>query len=286
MQAVLDYILNVLVASLIHLSILIVPILILGLIMHLVSKQLEKKTVELIGMKGYLYLFGWIGTSIHELGHLVFALIFGHHVSNVKLFSLDSKNPEMGHVQHSFNKKNWYQNIGNFFIGIGPILLGGISLFIVGFLLLDINFFKVINNSIDLATPSIFEVTKNVLTSVFDSMMNLIQQILQNNESPWWKFLLFFYLLFSIGGSISLSKSDIKGSFSGLMLFVLLVFIFNLTTFWIGNFATHIFVSFSNLITGFYLMLLISILFNSFFLLLLTIITLTIPIKAVKKNQK
>ncbi|HRN41866.1 MAG TPA: hypothetical protein PK649_07300 [Vicingus sp.] len=286
METALQYLLDVLLATLTHLAILLAPILLLGLIMHLISQQIEKLTVGIIGMHGYLYLFGWIGTAVHELGHLIFALIFGHHISNVKLFSFNASNPEMGYVKHTFNKKNIYQNLGNFFIGIGPILLGGSALFIIGYFLLDINFNSITNNNLKLINSSVSESIKNVFYSFYDALMRLIKSILHNNETVWWKYLLFFYLLFAIGSSISLSKSDIKGSFSGLLLFIALILLFNLTTLWLGDFAIIIFTTLSNLASGFYLILFMSIFFNLGFLLLLWLISLAVPAKTAKKEKK
>lgn len=286
MEMALQYLLDVLLATAMHIGILLAPLLILGLIMHVISQQIEKQTVGIIGMHGYLYLFGWIGTAVHELGHLIFALLFGHHVSNVKLFSFNASNPEMGYVKHSFNKKNIYQNLGNFFIGIGPILLGGSALFIIGYFLIDLNVNSLTNNNLKFINSSITESIKNVFFSLYDTLMNLIKSITQNNETVWWKYLLFFYLLFAIGSSISLSQSDIKGSFSGLLLFVALILLFNLTTLWMGDFATTIFTSISNLVSGFYLILMVSIVFNLGFLLLLWLIGLLIPAKTTKKEKK
>lgn len=286
METALQYLLDVLLATLTHLAILLAPILLLGLIMHLISQQIEKLTVGIIGIHGYLYLFGWIGTAVHELGHLIFALLFGHHISNVKLFSFNASNPEMGYVKHTFNKKNIYQNLGNFFIGIGPILLGGSALFIIGYFLLDINFNSITNNNLKLINSSVSESIKNVFYSFYDALMHLIKSILHNNETVWWKYLLFFYLLFAIGSSISLSKSDIKGSFSGLLLFIALILLFNLTTLWLGDFAIIIFTTLSNLASGFYLILFMSIFFNLGFLFLLRLISLAVPAKTAKKEKK
>ncbi len=284
MDTTLQYLLDVLLATAMHLSILLVPILIIGFIINLISQKIEQYTCNIIGKKWYLYLFGWLGTTVHETGHLIFALIFGHHISNVKLFSLNAENPELGYVKHSFNKKNIYQNLGNFFIGIGPILLGGAALFIIGYFMFDIKYNNLNYNNLKIINSSIEESVRGIFFSLYDALMNTIKTITQNNHIVWWKYLLFFYLLFSIGSSISLSKSDIKGSFSGLLLFVGLILIFNLATLWLGNFATSIFTTISNVVSGFYIVLLVSIVFNLGFLLVLWLINLLIPTKKVKKK--
>lgn len=283
METVLQYLIDVLLATLTHLTILLAPIMFLGLIMHLISQQIEKLTVGIIGMPGYLYLFGWIGTAVHELGHLIFALLFGHQISNVKLFSFNANNPQQGYVKHSFNKKNIYQNLGNFFIGIGPILLGGSALFIIGYLIFDLKFNDIIINNIKLSDLSITESIFQVFSSIYDGLMSTIKAIANQENAAWWKYLLFFYLLFSIGSAISLSQSDIKGSFSGLLLFIALILLLNLSTLWAGNFVTVLFTKISGLFSGFYLMLLLSIVFNLGFLVLLWLVGMLIP---AKKSQK
>lgn len=286
MNVMLQYLLNVLLATAMHLSLLLVPIILLGFAMHFISKQMEQLTCKIIGKQGYLYLFGWLGTAVHEVGHLIFALVFGHHISNVKLFSFNANNPELGFVKHSFNKKNLYQNIGNFFIGIGPILLGGSSLFIVSYFLFNISINDLNISNIKINYLSFSSDIKATFYAVYDVLMNFLKVILQNNNEVWWKYLLFFYLLFSIGSAISLSKSDIKGSLQGLLLFILLILLFNLSTYWIGNFATTIFAFIAQLMTSFYLILLVSIIFNLGFLLFLWMINLFIPTKKETKKIK
>lgn len=284
METFLQYLLDVLLNSLTHLTILLAPIMLLGLIMHIISQNIEKHTVAIIGMPAYLYIFGWIGTAVHELGHLIFALIFGHQISNVKLFSFNAKNPQLGYVKHSFNKKNIYQNLGNFFIGIGPILLGGSALFIIGYFMFDLKFNSIIINDLKLSTSTISESAFQIFASIYDGLMSTIKTIVNQENVAWWKYLLFFYLLFSIGSAISLSQSDIKGSISGLLLFMGLVLLFNLSTLWMGNFATHFFTKISSVFSGFYLMLLLSIIFNLGFLLLLWLVGMLIPTKKSKKK--
>lgn len=218
METVLQYLIDVLLATLTHLTILLAPIMFLGLIMHLISQQIEKLTVGIIGMPGYLYLFGWIGTAVHELGHLIFALLFGHQISNVKLFSFNANNPQQGYVKHSFNKKNIYQNLGNFLIGIGPILLGGSALFIIGYLIFDLKFNDIIINNIKLSDLSITESIFQVFSSIYDGLMSTIKAIINQENAAWWKYLLFFYLLFSIGDCHFFESVRYKRLFFGLVI--------------------------------------------------------------------
>jgi hypothetical protein len=72
---------------------------------------------------------------IHELSHALFCIIFGHKIQEMKLFSPENDGT-LGYVNHSYNPKNPYQQIGNFFIGTGPIWGGVLLLYVASYFLL------------------------------------------------------------------------------------------------------------------------------------------------------
>ena len=79
--------------------------------------------VESIWKKGFL-LTAWIGVPIHELGHAIMCVLFRHKIVATQFFPTDTSQGALGYVQHQYNHKSVYQRIGNFFIGIGPIISG------------------------------------------------------------------------------------------------------------------------------------------------------------------
>lgn len=90
-----------------------------------INRNTKKILATNYGLSSQVY-FGGLGIIIHELSHLIFALVFRHHIDQAKLLvmpwniSKDSQ-PALGYVKHSWDDNNLYQSIGNLFIGTGPI---------------------------------------------------------------------------------------------------------------------------------------------------------------------
>ncbi|MGM0650191.1 MAG: hypothetical protein ACQES1_06750, partial [Bacteroidota bacterium] len=66
---ILNYLLDAVTATLLQVLMLFGPLLVLAFLMHQVSRQVEKHSIRLMGLRGYLYAFGWLGTAVHETGH-------------------------------------------------------------------------------------------------------------------------------------------------------------------------------------------------------------------------
>lgn len=62
------------------------------------------------------------GIIIHELSHLVFAIIFGHKITSFKLFQLPDQNGTRGYVNSSYND-SLYQKLGNCYVSIAPAIV-------------------------------------------------------------------------------------------------------------------------------------------------------------------
>ena len=196
------------------------PVLLLALIMQLLVSSVEQVSYNIMGRKIYLFCFAWLGVSVHELGHALFCLIFRHKIEEIKLFSPDSETGSLGYVRHSYNKSSMYQRIGNFFIGIGPILLGSLVIFFSAKLLL--------NSQIQTATSSQAIGLIELLSSSFFGAWDYFTSLFVLESLTRWQTYLFFYISFSVGSHITLSRADIKGAFSGFISLVLVVFIVNL----------------------------------------------------------
>jgi hypothetical protein len=74
---------------------------------------------------GVVRFTGYLGTPVHELSHAFMCLLFGHTVTKIKLVNSDKRSRTLGYVEHTYYKTNLYHQIGNYFIGVAPILAGG-----------------------------------------------------------------------------------------------------------------------------------------------------------------
>lgn len=271
LQQLWNYLFTAGVSTLSQLLILLGPILLLATAMNIVARKNEELSYQVFGRKVYLYLFGWLGTSLHELGHAIFAVIFAHKVSEIKLFSPGS-GKSLGHVKHSYKKGNPYQTLGNFFIGLGPILLGSILLLLISFLLFKLDIFAIAENHKIVFSTELFKSLEpflNAFRNIGLGVGQCFSQIFYGPKTTWWKLLLFIYLFYSIGSSITLSKSDIKGAFRGFVYFVIILIAFNLLTIWMGDFTSNFFKQINRVMSGFYFLIILSLCLNIVFVIAL-----------------
>jgi hypothetical protein len=198
-------------------------LILIGLILGLLENRANFYVQRTFGRKGIL-VTAWIGTPIHELGHMLMCYLFRHDINKFKLFSLKSKDGTFGYVNHSWNPKSLYQNIGNFFIGMGPIFSGTAALIIGMHLLLPNSFTRVSGYlSLEPIQPDqyilrkIFTLTAGIFESIF-SVQNLFSL----------NFWIYFALAIAISSHIALSKEDLKGACRGLITIFTLILLVNL----------------------------------------------------------
>ena len=179
----------------------------------------RKAFCQIVGENGtkILLITGIIGTPIHELSHALMCIIFGHKVDEIQLYEPDSDEGTLGYVCHSYNERNLYHQIGNFFIGVAPLLCGsGVLLLLMWLLVPDVcsevmselQFIGLL--STDFLDPSTYagylDLFCEVISDIFD-FTNL-------GDIRWW---IFIVLALMISSHMELSAADIKGGFTGFL---------------------------------------------------------------------
>jgi len=214
-MSVLIFIKDLVVATFSQMASLFGGIVLFGLLINFISQLTFKSLERSFGRKG-VYFVAWLGTPIHELGHAVFCLIFTHKITEIQFFRPDPVTGTLGYVYHQWNRSNPWQVLGNFFIGIGPVILGCVALFATFYFLIpnsshawDSILVKVSEINYSYSIWSYLEVLKA-------SAFTMVRLIFTFTNLTSWRFWVFCYLSICVASNIRLSLLDIKGSLSGL----------------------------------------------------------------------
>jgi hypothetical protein len=202
-----------------------------GLILYFLARNTRRVYAKSTGPWLDIVVTGWIGTPVHEIGHALFCLIFFHRIEKIKLFDPNPREGTMGYVVHSYNKKNLWQRIGNFFIGVGPVVFGALVLWLLMYLLLPemklllkaIEKQAAIINALELSNWQV------ALSPLLESAKLTLNALSKPENFSRWQFWLFVYYSLSIASHMELSLPDLKSALSGFLNLVLLIFLVNLT---------------------------------------------------------
>jgi len=233
---IFNYVGQVILITLTQLVIMFAPGIALALGMQFLATTIQRLAYRTLGRGLFLGLFGWLGTTVHELGHLVFLLIFGHQIVEVQFFNPDPYAPQLGYVNARYDPNSVYQNIGKFFAGIGPILFGTLLIYLAARLLLDPTSFARLDMASSIGGVADQPADIGALTTAaVEGAWAFATSLLRVDYLLDWHWYAFLYLAFAIGSSIRLSPADIQGATSGFLTILGLMLLFNLATLWMAD---------------------------------------------------
>ena len=231
------------------LLILLAPFVAFALIIHWFEKVSQRRLVERFGWRSVLWT-GWLGTPIHELSHALMCRVFQHRVDEIALFEPDEESGRLGYVRHSFKVGNWFQELGNLFIGIAPLLGGSVVLAV----LLWMFYPEAANTAIDSAQTGAVTASStsdDLMTEIdmlgdsmgrdadapvetssqtgsLQQMVNVVTsmsgKILAIQNLATVRFWVFIYLVLCVGSHMAPSWSDYHGASRGVFIFGGIVF--------------------------------------------------------------
>ena len=181
---------------------------------------------KLVGYnRGVCLATGLLGTPVHELSHAAMCLVFGHRIDEIKLYQIDDENGVLGYVRHSYNERNFWAKLGNYFIGIAPMIGGSLVILLtLGWLLPDAYL------SIASSLESFAGVEQNFSGDWFVSYFSVFTEMLEAifAEIPagfaFWVFLL---VAVCIALHVNLSGADIKNALPSIPILVVLLLALN-----------------------------------------------------------
>lgn len=161
------------------------------------------------------YITGLIGTPVHELSHALFCVVFGHKIVEIKLYQINSEDGVLGYVRHKYSPNNLYQKIGNFFIGIAPILVISAILYFLAQLLVPGMTDLIIAEAVGLRSDAGFD-------GLLDCFVFFVECIFGPAQTVYWW--IFFIAGLFLAPHMTLSTADIRGAWSGLATMLVLLF--------------------------------------------------------------
>lgn len=227
---ILEFIKLVVVTTVSQLIWLLGLLFIFGLILYIFSRFTRITYVKSAGQKLDILFTGWIGTPVHELGHAIFCILFRHKITEIKLYAPNAEDGAIGYVNHSYNPNSTYQKIGNFFIGIGPIIFGALVLYATFFYLVP-NMSQIFA-SIEAQSQTLVDGVRGnyseAIAAVWATTQTTLKGLLKAENFADYKFWIFLYLAICISSHMQLSPPDIKGAKGGLISLVVFFLVLNL----------------------------------------------------------
>ena len=214
-----------------------------GYIISIINKQFY----NFVGRgRGVCYATGIIGTPIHELSHAIMCVLFMHKIDEVRLFRIDRESGTLGYVKHSFKKNSLYQQLGNYFIGTAPIVIGTMVIFLLLWLMLPESFGEINSCVDDFAAKQSSGFSTELLSAAFSSMVGIVGAIFSSIDMGfvWWVFMI---IALSIALHMNLSSLDIKGALKALPILFVIVIVLNFILAYVFEEAYPYYVSFMNM---------------------------------------
>jgi len=217
-------VLNVLILSVTEIVYLLGIVITVGFLLGWIEAASNRWAYQAFGKSGIM-ITACIGTPIHEMGHALMCLLFGHKINSIKLFVMNPQNSTLGYVIHSYNKNNLYQRMGNFFISIGPIFSGTIAILFFMYMLEPTTFVALQKYVVaaPVGSTNIVDVIKWSSHSIILVYTGIVNSGSLGSPSFW----LFLLLAICTASHMALSTEDIKNATSGLIVILVVVIFLN-----------------------------------------------------------
>ncbi len=207
----------------------------LGFILAEIQRVTLKNYSRSVGWRGILWT-AWLGTPVHEYGHAFFALLFKHRITDIALFSPNPQTGELGHVNHTYRSRNLYQNIGNFFIGLAPLIFGPLLLALLLVILVPQG--QEIFNQLSFQQISI-----PLLISGLGKSLSLLFSSANLHHFGFW---IFLYISFAIASHLAPSREDLRGAGRGGLTIIIILLLLNTLALLVHGDLTIYFLNFTH----------------------------------------
>lgn len=168
----------------------------------------------------YAFLPRFIGTPVHEIGHLLFAVITGSHIKKVRLFpKISSRSRTSGGAYVEFAPRNsLLGSLSCFLSGIGPMIFCPFIIMVLMYVLAPQLYHGVIDVFVQVNTidhDNLLHTINTVLRGFFSSFhLDMLEDL------RFWGFLI---LAIPIANECVLSGADVKNAGKGFFMLLFLL---------------------------------------------------------------
>ena len=183
--------------------------------LHALERSLARLVAQRWGWRALL-VTGWVGVPLHELSHLLTACLFGHRIIHWSLLDPDPQSGTLGYVRHAYRERSLWQLFGNFWIGVAPILAGGLALgVLLSWMAPHFPLWRMHGDTLAGSLPLL-----GLLQDTLQSMIGLAAAVWR--ERTLW-LPLQLYLAIAVACHMAPSWPDLQSSMGGFIVLVLLV---------------------------------------------------------------
>jgi hypothetical protein len=173
--------------------------------------------------RGVVLATSIVGTPVHELGHALMCLLFGHRITAMSLWQPRSSDGNLGYVTHAYRRRNPYHILGNLFIGLGPIFSGLAVLSLALLLGFPDTLSAYVSTASRMAAGG--EGTVTLFLEGLKILPGIVEELTVSGSVPLWMKIIALLVILSVSQHISLSPADVKGALTALPIYLSLVLI-------------------------------------------------------------
>lgn len=193
------------------------PVALLALALHVLGSYSERVVRRQFGDRFFLAVFAGAGTILHELAHVVAALLSGHTIRDVIWFRPDPRTGRRGRVVHAYNPQKVSHQLGRVLVSIAPILAGALAVAFFADRVVGLEVFGAVQQAAATA-PAGPDGRIAVPTASYAAVWAALAESFERSPLSDPRAYALLYLAVSVGSSMHLSRADRRGLTGGLLL--------------------------------------------------------------------
>mgnify|MGYP006983556598 FL=1 len=197
-----------------------------GLLIWLCSRLFSR----LVGRHAWVILdiTSIVGTPVHELGHALMCFPFFHRITKIRLWKPHPSDGLYGYVEHTYKKRNPWARLGNLFIGLGPLFSGLGVVVLALYLCFPAPWQDYLTHTGELVYSGSVPIRE-----LFSGVFALFRGFPAAFRDNWVRSLAGLLVILSVCLHITLSWADVKNSLTALPVYLVLLALFSLPTYFI-----------------------------------------------------